>query len=102
MAAQQWSEVYDTGHTPPEATQGLPDFPYTSKTAQVQWDAHNASQPLTMAYIDEAPSRAPVSGESATIVLLHGEPSWSYLYRCVPLVLRRVADFDMRILFTGS
>ncbi|WP_426514759.1 haloalkane dehalogenase [Dactylosporangium sp. McL0621] len=41
--------------------------------------------PLRMHYVDERPTATQPSGE--TIVLLHGEPSWSYLYRhVIPLL----------------
>lgn len=74
-------ESYHTGSSCPGP---LPDFPYTPHFAHVQWDAYRGSQPVQMAYIDEAPSTsAPKSGERAVIVLLHGEPTWSYLYRSV-------------------
>lgn len=68
----------------------LSDFPYAPHYLTVQDARHGA---LRMALIDEGPRDAPVA------LLLHGEPTWSYLYRKVipPLTaagLRAVApDF---------
>ena len=44
----------------------LPGFPYVPSYAQT-------SDELRMAYVDE--------GTGPVVLLLHGEPSWSYLYR---------------------
>ncbi len=51
---------------------GLADFPFTPRYVSVS-DARFGS--LRMAAIDEGPRAAPVA------LLLHGEPTWSYLYR---------------------
>jgi len=51
---------------------GLADFPYTPRYVSVA-DARCGA--LRMAAIDEGPRDAPVA------LLLHGEPTWSYLYR---------------------
>jgi haloalkane dehalogenase len=53
--------------TPEERFAGLPDFPYVPN--------YMAVEGLRMAYIDEGPA------DGAVILCLHGEPSWSYLYR---------------------
>ncbi|MCU1593581.1 MAG: haloalkane dehalogenase [Frankiales bacterium] len=52
--------------TPDELFADLPDFP---------WEPHYAetSDGLRMAYLDE--------GSGPVVLLLHGEPSWSFLYR---------------------
>lgn len=50
----------------------LADFPYAPHYVTVQDARHGA---LRMALIDEGPRDAPVA------LLLHGEPTWSYLYR---------------------
>jgi haloalkane dehalogenase len=55
--------------TPEERFAGLPDFPWEPKYVTVDG--------LRMAYLDEGPA----DGERETILLLHGEPTWSYLYR---------------------
>ncbi|MDG2028344.1 MAG: haloalkane dehalogenase [Acidimicrobiales bacterium] len=55
--------------TPDDRFSDLPDFPYTPNYVSVDG--------FRMAYIDEGPS----DGAKPTILLLHGEPTWSYLYR---------------------
>lgn len=52
----------------------LADFPYAPRYVNVADARHGA---LRMALIDEGPRDAPVA------LLLHGEPTWSYLYRKV-------------------
>lgn len=52
--------------TPTDRFEDLPDFPYAPNYASVQED-------LRMHYVDE--------GAGAPILCLHGEPTWSYLYR---------------------
>ena len=60
--------------TPDERFAGLDDFPYEPKFGSVDG--------LRMAYIDEGPE------DAHPVVLLHGEPSWSYLYRrMIPALL---------------
>lgn len=54
--------------TPDERFAGLPDWPYESRYAEV-------GDALRMAYVDEGPR------DGRPVLLLHGEPSWSYLYR---------------------
>lgn len=53
--------------TPEERFANLADFPYTPKYVEIDG--------LRMAYLDEGPADGPVT------LLLHGEPTWSYLYR---------------------
>jgi pimeloyl-ACP methyl ester carboxylesterase len=54
--------------TADERFAALPDFPYAPHYAQVDG--------LRMHYVDEGPRDAEV-----TVLCLHGEPSWAYLYR---------------------
>ncbi|MBK8258243.1 MAG: haloalkane dehalogenase [Polyangiaceae bacterium] len=73
--------------TPEERFGSLPDFPYEPKYVQIPSGEEGA---LRMAYIDEGPRNGQV------VLLLHGEPSWSYLYRkMIPILtgagLRAVA-----------
>jgi haloalkane dehalogenase len=58
--------------TPDSRFAALADFPYQPRYAEVP-DPRGGS--LRMAYINEGPKDAPVA------LMLHGEPSWSYLYR---------------------
>ena len=53
--------------TPPERFAGIADFPYTPRYLVVGG--------LQVAYIDEGPR------DAAPVLLMHGEPTWSYLYR---------------------
>jgi haloalkane dehalogenase len=57
----------DFVRTPNDCFKNLPDFPYESKHLDIDG--------LRQAYVDEGPS------DSDPILLLHGQPSWSYLYR---------------------
>jgi haloalkane dehalogenase len=54
--------------TPEERFDSLPDWPYAPR--YVEFDG------LRMHFVDEGPASAPV-----TVLCLHGEPSWAYLYR---------------------
>ncbi|WP_347058813.1 haloalkane dehalogenase [Blastococcus sp. HT6-30] len=58
--------------TPDERFTGLPDFPYEPRYVQV--DDGDGGR-LRIAYLDEGPA------DGETVLLLHGEPSWSFLYR---------------------
>jgi pimeloyl-ACP methyl ester carboxylesterase len=53
--------------TPEARFADLPDFPYAAHFQEVDG--------LRMAYVDEGPR------DGQVVLLLHGEPSWSYLYR---------------------
>lgn len=70
--------------TPEARFHQLPDFPWEPRYLVVQ-DARLG--PLRMHYIDEGPQDAPV------VLLLHGEPSWCYLYRHV---MRGLLDRGLR------
>ena len=53
----------------------FPDYPFTPRSLQVR-------PGIRMSYLDEGPRDAPV------IVMLHGNPSWSYYWRRLVLGLR--------------
>ncbi len=57
--------------TPEDRFAGLTDYPYEPSYV----DVGGADVHLRMAYVDEGPRDAPV------VLLLHGEPTWGYLYR---------------------
>ena len=63
----------ETLRTPDERFADLPDFPYAPRAVDV--DAGDGSGPVRMAYIDEGPR------DGRVVLMLHGEPSWSFLYR---------------------
>ncbi|MEO7070804.1 MAG: haloalkane dehalogenase [Nostocoides sp.] len=64
--------------TPDAAFEHVPDFPWEPAYAEV---ADPDGGTLRMAYIDAGPVGGPVA------LLLHGEPSWSFLYRHVVRLL---------------
>jgi haloalkane dehalogenase len=64
--------------TPDERFDGLPGFPQPPRYAEVP-DPDGGM--LRMAWVEEGPSDGP------PVLLLHGEPSWSYLYRTMLPVL---------------
>jgi haloalkane dehalogenase len=57
----------DVVRTPEDALTGLPDFPYCSGYREVDG--------VRLAHLDE--------GEGPPVVLFHGEPTWSFLWRKV-------------------
>jgi haloalkane dehalogenase len=59
--------------TPDERFENLPDFAFAPKYAEIV--DPSGGDALRMAYLDEGPR------DGAVVLLLHGEPSWSYLYR---------------------
>jgi haloalkane dehalogenase len=65
--------------TPEERFANLPDFPYQPKYAELGG--------LRLAYVQAGPA------DGEPVLLLHGEPSWSFLYRKVMPVL---ADAGLR------
>jgi len=71
--------------TPDECFSDLPDFPYTPNYVDVDG--------LRMHYVDEGPE------DGQVVLLLHGQPDWSYLYRkMIPLIVEagyRVIAPDM-------
>jgi haloalkane dehalogenase len=65
----------ETLRTPDDRFTDLPGFPWSPSYL-------TTSDGLRMAVVDEGPRQAPV------VLLLHGEPSWSYLYRTmIPVFL---------------
>jgi haloalkane dehalogenase len=72
--------------TPEERFGGLLDYPFMPHYVEID-AGDDVGTRLRVHYVDEQPSeKAKAPGE--TVLLLHGEPSWSYLYRHVipPLV----------------
>ena len=58
----------DAHRTPDERFVDLPDFPFAPNYREI-------GEGLRMHYLDEGPREGPV------VLLLHGEPSWCFLYR---------------------
>jgi pimeloyl-ACP methyl ester carboxylesterase len=67
--------------TPDACFAALPDWPYAPLYVEIDG--------LRQAYVDEGPAAGPV------VLLLHGQPSWSYLYRKMIPVL---ADAGFRVI----
>ena len=71
----------DFVRTPDSCFEGLPDWSYEARYVEIDG--------LRQAYVDEGPAEGPV------VLLLHGQPSWSYLYRKMIPVL---ADAGYRVI----
>lgn len=67
--------------TPDACFESLPDWPFAPQYVELDG--------LRQAYVDEGPAEGPV------VLLLHGQPSWSYLYRTMIPVL---ADAGYRVI----
>lgn len=69
----------ETLRTPDERFVDLPDFAFEPHYAEI---ANGDGGTLRVHYLDEGPA------DAAPVMLLHGEPSWSFLYRHIvpPLV----------------
>lgn len=71
----------DVLRTPDERFAGLADFPFAAHYLDV---ANPAGPPLRIHFVDEGPR------DAAPVLLLHGEPSWCYLYRrMIPLLVAK-------------
>jgi haloalkane dehalogenase len=76
----------DVLRTPDSRFENLEGYPFVANYLDV---SASDTQPLRMHFLDEGPIDGP------PIVLLHGEPTWSYLYRTmIPLL----ADAGNRVL----
>jgi haloalkane dehalogenase len=71
--------------TPDARFDGLPGYDFAPHYVEVD---DTEGRTLRMHYVDEGPRDAPV------VLMLHGEPSWSFLYR---RMIRRVADAGLRV-----
>jgi haloalkane dehalogenase len=66
----------ETLRTPDDRFANLPGYPFTPRYVTV-------ADGLRIHYVDEGPR------EAAPVLMLHGEPSWSYLYRkMIPVIAR--------------
>src|ERR1700751_4897295 len=65
--------------TPDKSFADLPDYPFQPHYVDVANGV--GGRPLRVHYIDEGPTDAPA------VLMMHGEPSWSYLYRKMVPVL---------------
>jgi len=68
-----------TLRTPDDRFDDLPGFPYAPRYCEVSDDEGGA---LQVAWVEDGPDGAD------PVLMLHGEPSWSYLYRkMIPIVV---------------
>ena len=77
--------------TPDDRFGGLPDWPYAPRYLTLA-DLPGAPGPLRVHYVDEG-----ADGGDGPVLMLHGEPSWSYLWRHVIAGVegqRRAVAFD--------
>ncbi len=65
----------ETLRTPDERFAALPDFPYPPHYAEVPDPSQSAGATLRMAWVEHGPA------DGEPVLLLHGEPTWSFLYR---------------------
>jgi haloalkane dehalogenase len=72
MAGPPEELIMDVLRTPDSRFENLEGYPFSANYVDV---VATDTQPLRMHYLDEGPDDGP------PIVLLHGEPTWSYLYR---------------------
>jgi haloalkane dehalogenase len=67
--------------TPDERFENLADYPFAPNYVDVP--SGDGSSSLRIHYVDAGPS------DWETVLLMHGEPSWSYLYRkMIPIITR--------------
>ncbi len=72
--------------TPDTCFENLPDYDFAPNYVEI---AHEDGTPIRMHYVDEGQRDAPV------VLLMHGEPTWSYLYRHM---IRGLVDAGFRCL----
>jgi haloalkane dehalogenase len=77
--------------TPDERFAALPGFGWEPSYAQVPSPDGST---LRMAYVDVPPAAGSSAPSLGTVVLLHGEPTWSFLYRSMVPVL---VDAGLRV-----
>ena len=69
----------DIVRTPDEHFESLPDYPFEPNYLTVPGPEDTR---LRIHYVDEGP------GDAEPVLLMHGEPSWSYLYRkMIPVII---------------
>src|SRR5262249_14632654 len=70
----RWETIVKLLRTPDHRFAGLPDWPYQPRYAEVPV-APDDPRRLRVHYVEEGPA------DTAPVLLMHGEPSWSYLDR---------------------
>ena len=72
--------------TPDSQFKGLPDYPFAPNYVNISDDDLGE---MRVHYADEGPK------DGRVVIMMHGEPSWSYLYRHM---IRQVAEAGYRVL----
>jgi haloalkane dehalogenase len=72
--------------TPDERFDGLPDYPFPPNYLDVE---STGTPPVRMHYVDAGPA------DGSVVILLHGQPTWSFMYRKVIGVL---TDSGLRVI----
>lgn len=72
--------------TPDDKFQNLPDYSFAPHYVDISDDNLGA---MRVHYVDEGPR------DGRVVIMMHGEPSWSYLYR---KMIKQVADAGCRVL----
>lgn len=73
------SRNMQTLRTPDERFADMPEFPYAPKYCEIDDDEGGL---LRVAWVEEGPA------DGNPVLMLHGEPSWSYLYRkMIPILV---------------
>ena len=78
-----------TLRTPDERFVDLPDYPFEPHYVEVDDADDRTDGTLRVHYLDEGPADGP------TVLCMHGEPSWSYLYR---KMIPRLVDAGLRVI----
>jgi len=71
--------------TPDQRFQDLPDYPFKPNYVQI---ADPALGDLRLHYVDEGPK------DGLAVIMMHGEPSWSFLYRHM---IKHVSEAGFRV-----
>ena len=74
----------DVLRTPDSQFEDLPDYPFEPRYFESA-KFHSDLGPLRFHYLDEGPQDA-----AETVLMLHGQPSWSFLYRhMIPVLVAK-------------
>ena len=61
--------------TPDARFENLPDYPFKPHYREIPAERDGGDQVLRLHYVDEG------SPDASPVLMLHGEPTWSFLYR---------------------
>jgi len=85
QSSSKWS-VGEIVRTPESRFENLPDYPFQPNYVEVEG--------YRIHYVDEGPR------DGSVILLMHGQPSWSYLYRhMIPLLSQQGSTSNLKHLY---